>query len=325
MVLHYLKDSIPNRGMPHDLVDDNVRIDYGKLRHLVLMSQQGPRKTNGNFDMLRQVAAQGRALTKIRRSFPPEHLSHPENFLSLLYYFGLLSIEGEKQGLVRLGIPNQTVRHLLYGYIREAYRDVNLFSPDLHRLSLLLSRMAFRGEWRPLIDFLSTAIAEQTAIRDYIAGEKVLQGFFAAYFGLSEMFLMRSEGEIGKGYADLVLEPFTARYPDMGYGYVIELKYIRRGEMKSSVPPTGNVSSDVKDAAASGMIATRLTAARAQLRRYLADPVFRNRSAHFIGLALIFHGWELVACESVAATDDGARGRRTPAFHEKVDHADAQP
>ena len=35
MVLYYLKDSIPNRGIPEYLIDTNVRIDYGKLRHRV--------------------------------------------------------------------------------------------------------------------------------------------------------------------------------------------------------------------------------------------------------------------------------------------------
>ena len=41
---------------------------------------------------------------------------------------------------------------------------------------------------------------------------------------------MGSEVELAKGYADLVLELFTARYPDIGYGYVIELKYRKRSE-----------------------------------------------------------------------------------------------
>ena len=35
MVLYYLKASIPNRSMPDELIDTNVRIDYGKLRHLL--------------------------------------------------------------------------------------------------------------------------------------------------------------------------------------------------------------------------------------------------------------------------------------------------
>ncbi len=285
MVLYYLRKSIPNGSPPRELIDQNVRIDYGKLRHLMLVSRQGPKRLNGNFDLLRHLVAEGRGEAHIQRSFPLERLAEPENFLSLLYYFGLLGIEGTSGSKARLGIPNQTVRRLLYGHIRDAYRDVELFSVDLNRMFVLVTDMAFRGEWRPVIDFLSEAIAEQTGIRDYIAGEKVLQGFIAAYFGLSDAFLMRSEGELGKGYPDLVLEPFTARHPDMGYGYVIELKYVRRGE-----PQADHVA------------AARLADARSQLRRYLADAGLRARypSVRFIGLALVFHGWQLVACEEVA-------------------------
>ena len=36
MVLYYLDESIPNRGVPEYLIDTNVRIDYGKLRHLLV-------------------------------------------------------------------------------------------------------------------------------------------------------------------------------------------------------------------------------------------------------------------------------------------------
>ncbi len=285
MVLYYLDYSVVNGSAPRVLIDENVRIDYEKLRHLMLVSRRGPKRLNGNFDLLRHLVGDGRAEAHmVKRSFPLERLAEPDNFLSLLYYFGLLGIEEASGPKVRLGIPNQTVRRLLYGHIRDAYRDVNLFSVNLDRLFLLVTDMAFRGEWRPVIDFLSAAITDQTGIRDYIAGEKVLQGFMAAYFGLSDVFLMRSEGELGKGYPDLVLEPFTAHHPGIGYGYVIELKYVKRGE-----------------AHADDMVPTRLAEARTQLDRYLSDSSLRARcpSVRFIGLALVFHGWELVGCEAV--------------------------
>ncbi len=277
MVLYYLNKSIPNQHGPHDLIDDNVRIDYGKLRHLMLV----------NFDVLHELVGESRAETEIRKSFPLDRLAEPENFLSLLYYFGLLSVRGTHRGKVVLGIPNETVRHLLYGYIREALRDVKLFSVDLHRLDFLVTNMAYDGEWRPVVDFLTKAIAEQTGIRDYMAGEKVLQGFFAAYFGITDAFQMRSEGELGKGYPDLVLEPATALHPDMRYGYVIEMKYVARGD---------SLSAEQLDA--------RLAAAGSQLRRYLSDAGLRERhpAVRFVGLAIVFHGWELVACREVFAT-----------------------
>ena len=100
----------------------------------------------------------------------------------------------------------------------------------LFRFEQLLMGMANEGEWRPVLEFLSEAIVRQTGIRDYIAGEKVIQGFLAAYLSVTDYFVFRSEVELGKGHADISLEPLTARYPHLRVGYLIELKYLTRGE-----------------------------------------------------------------------------------------------
>ena len=132
-------------------------------------------------------------------------------------------------GVPRLGIPNQTVRRLMYGYLREAYEEVGVFALNLVELDRLTRRMALEGDWRPAVERLCKAVTEHTGIRDFIQGEKVLQGFLAAYLGASEYFVFHTEQELAKGYADIVLEPLVARYPGMRYGFVIELKYLSRG------------------------------------------------------------------------------------------------
>ena len=75
MVLYYLKDSIPNRDVPTYLIDTNVRIDYGKLRHLLVTGRQ----LNGNFDLLRDVIGEEQVDTRIRPGFPLQDLTDPEN------------------------------------------------------------------------------------------------------------------------------------------------------------------------------------------------------------------------------------------------------
>ena len=120
MVLYFLDHSVPNRRGPKDPIDTNVRIDYGKLRHLLVTG----RRLNGNFDLLRHIIADGEAESPIQASFPLERLAGRENFLSLLHYFGLLSIRGVARGLPRLGIPNQTVKRLMYGYLRDAWDEI---------------------------------------------------------------------------------------------------------------------------------------------------------------------------------------------------------
>ena len=280
MVLYYLKHSIPNRPVPTYLIDTNVRIDYGKLRHLLVVGRQ----LNGNFDLLRDVIGEEQVDTRIQPGFPLEHLSEPENFLSLLHYFGLLSIRDVQGVMPRLAIPNQTVKRLMYGYLRDGYRDVRVFSVNLFRFEQLMLRMATEGEWRPVLEFLSEAIARQTGIRDYIGGEKVIQGFLAAYLSVADYYVFRSEAELGKGHADIALEPLVARHPHLQRGYLIELKYLKRGE---PVDESG--------------VAAAAAEATAQLQRYLADERLARQfpGVRFIGLIVVFHGWELVFCDAV--------------------------
>ena len=96
-------------------------------------------------------------------------------------------------------------------------------------------------------------------------------------------FVIHSERELNKGYADLYLEPFLARYPDVAYGYAIEIKYLKRSEPADE-----------------SRVAERLREAEAQLRRYLADAGLRRHAAvRHLGLAVVFHGWELVAAAAV--------------------------
>ena len=293
MVLYYLQHSLPNLPGPDNLIDDNVRIDYGKLRHLLIVEREmNERQLNGNFDLLREVIAEGRAASEIVSSFPLARLAERENFLSLLHYFGLLSIRGVTSEIPQLAIPNQTVRRLMYGFLRDAYRDVRAFRLDLVEFDQLTRRMALEGEWRPVIERLSAAIAEQTSVRDYLQGEKMVQSFVAAYLSFSNYFVLHPEMELAKGYADLVLEPRPERYPGMSYGYVIELKYLRRGASKERITDTA-------------------AAAEEQARRYLGDRrlALRHPEAEFTGLALVFCGWELVhAAQAGAAVPPPAAG-----------------
>ena len=123
MVLYYVAESLVRSGPPSKLIDDNVRVDYGKLRHLLTIGG----RLNGNFDLLRAAMAEGRAECRVKRSFPPLQLDDPHNFLSLLHFFGLLSIRRDPLGEPELVVPNQTARKLLHVFLRDASHDVGAF------------------------------------------------------------------------------------------------------------------------------------------------------------------------------------------------------
>ncbi len=210
MIFYFLKRFLKSGRPPDHLIDRNIRIDYGKLRHLITLD----RKLNGNFSRLEQIIEDEGIRSDVVDSFPVEELTDPENFISLLYYFGLLTFGGKN----RLDIPNRTVKKLMYSYLRDGFRDVGMFKVDLWRFADLTWNMAYRGEWQPVFNFLADEVQKQTAIRDYLSGEKVIQTFLLAYLNVTDYFQTRTEVEFGKGFADLYLEPIPADPKPSGYG-----------------------------------------------------------------------------------------------------------
>ncbi|CAK0776467.1 AAA family ATPase [Gammaproteobacteria bacterium] len=274
MVLYYLNYLYRNHTPPDELIDHNVRIDYGKLRHLV----QIDKTLNGNFSRLKEIIELGEYAGEVATSFPVEALLQQENFVSLLYYFGLLTFAGEQEGRPLLRVPNETIWQLMYGYLRSAYQEVEVFKPSLWKLGELLHRMAYRGEWMAFFDYLSEQIQEQASVRDYLQGEKMVQGFLLAYLNLSPYFICHSEKESSDGFVDLFLAPFFFRYPDMRHGYLIELKYI-------------SCSKDSPEKRQA-----EIAKAEAQLWRYAGDERVQKAlsAARLHPLVLVYSGWELV-------------------------------
>lgn len=279
MILYYMKEAYDLPNKPKYLIDENVRIDYGKLRHLMTIGNE----LNGNFDLLINIIANGGTGSSIVKSFPYEKLTEQENFVSLLYYFGLLSFNGTYKGNPYLSIPNNTVRELMYSYIRGAYEDVDTFKLDVFGLKRIVRDMAYDGEWREFFTFMADEINKQTKIRDYLEGEKVVQTFFLAYLNITDVFIPLTEQETNKGYADIVLKPFFLKYPDIKCGYLIEFKYISQNKF----------TKELKN--------KKIEESKTQLAKYVNDeklkmmmhlPPYGN--AIMKKLIIIFNRWEMV-------------------------------
>ncbi len=177
-VLYFLREYMIDSQFPVSLIDQNARIDYMKLRHLVVIDQKGSPRTNGNFSKLRQIMEYQVVHSAIADRFPIHKLVSPENFISLLYYFGLLTITGideEKKAILK--IPNEAIKRLYYDYFKETYEDTGIFTLNLSKYEALMREMAFNGKWEPLIEYLVEQMEASMGIRDIITGEKAIQAF----------------------------------------------------------------------------------------------------------------------------------------------------
>jgi len=287
-ILYFLKEYIIDSQIPGNLIDENARIDYMKLRYLIISDKKGSPKTNGNFSKFRQIIENNTIHSTLADRFPVEKLVSPENFVSLLYYFGLLTIDGiDEENKAILKIPNETIKRLFYDYIKETYEETGLLTIDFSHYETLMKKLAFNGDWKPLIAYLAEQMANSMGLRDLITGEKALQAFLNVYLGLSALYLVYSERELEKGYADLVLEPFLAQYPLVKYSYLFEIKYIKPQVKKQEL--TTEKIQKIKEEAAS------------QLNRYGKDEKFRKALGHTTlkKSVLIFCGVELVIYDEI--------------------------
>jgi len=288
-VLYFLKEYMIDSRIPGTLIDNNARMDYMKLRYLILSDKKNTpqttqtTQTNGNFSKLRQILENDTLHSTIVERFPIAKLTSPENFISLLYYFGLLTITGsDEENKAILKIPNEAIKRLYYDYIKETYEEAGILTIDLSRYEAAMKEMAFSGKWKPLIAYLVDRMETSMGIRDLITGEKAIQAFLNVYLGLSALYLVYSEKELKKGYADLVLEPFLAQYPGLKYSYLIEIKYIKpQGKKKELTPENLN---KIKEEAEN------------QLNKYSLDEKFRKTIGQTTlkKLALIFSGNRMV-------------------------------
>ncbi len=119
MVLYFLRNFM-NRGEgPKEMIDPNTKTDYNKMRKLIQLDRlDGDRK-----GIIRKIAETGQIITRLEETFPARMITNPQIFPSLLFYYGMLTINGTFGSQLVLGIPNNNVRKQYYGYLLEEYQD----------------------------------------------------------------------------------------------------------------------------------------------------------------------------------------------------------
>ena len=237
-VLYFLQQYLLRSKIPLELIDRNARFDYEKLRHLIIIDKKGTvSETNGNFSKLQQIIADSAVHSTIATGFPIAEVAGSKNFISLLYYFGLLSIRGmDDENTPVLIIPNQMVRRLYYDYINDTYEETGILHLDTEKYTELIKGMAYRGNWQELVEYIAGRMEASLSLRDLMASEKAHQVFWNVYLGLGALYNVYPEKELNQGFADLALVPMLLQYPSIKYSYLVELKYIKPSENDSAVP-----------------------------------------------------------------------------------------
>lgn len=223
MVLYFVDNYIRNGGrMPRNMVEENIRVDYNKLRMLIRKDKEFAHDAS----TIQTLVQQGYVTGELKTGFPAEAVAEPDNFVSLLFYFGMLTISGTLEGETRLTIPNQVVREQLYSYLLDTYNDAELRFDNWEK-GKFASSMAYRGDWKFYFDYIAECLHRYSSQRDKQKGEAYVHGFTLAMTAQNRFYRPISEQDNQEGYADIFMSPLLEIYKDMLHSYIIELKYAK--------------------------------------------------------------------------------------------------
>jgi hypothetical protein len=278
MVLYFIDKYIQNGcEMPENMLDVNIRTDYSKLRMLIRRDKE----FLNDASVIQTIVEQGCILGRVAESFPARTITQPQNFVSLLFYFGMLTFGGLERGMHKLVIPNEVVREQLYKYLLEMYNENSLMQEDYKR-NELASRLAFDGEWAPYFSYIAECIGRFSSTRDIQKGEAFVHGFTLAMTSLNDFYRPLSETDANKGYADIFLRPLFEVYRNIAHSYIVEFKYVKLSEGEP-------------------MIDLRREEAVSQLKRYAESDIVRSQlgGTQLHSLVIVFYGMEMRVCEEV--------------------------
>ena len=223
MVLFYLRNYVMYKSSPEVMLDPNTKTDYNKLRNLIQLDRlDGDRK-----GILRKIAEEGEIVAEVLPSFLAYQLIRPRMFVSLLFYYGMLTIKGMRGARPILSIPNNNVRMQYYNFLMEEYD--RRCSIEVSNLQDGFDSLAFDGEWRSVMQYMCDCYKQLSSVRDSIEGERNIQGFFMAYLSLCNYYIIAPELELQHGYCDFFLLPNMTHY-QAAHSYILELKYLSKSD-----------------------------------------------------------------------------------------------
>ena len=296
MVLYFLSEVDRKREYPADMLDLNVRTDYRRLQRIGVLSgvAADERRT-----LLEAILADGGIESAIVRQFGVGSLSSQTQFISLLYYLGMLTLcpSPPSASGYRLEIPNRVIRELQWEHLAALLKDQARLTLDTRDLEGALHTMAVLGDIAPFLDLFHERVVKAVGLKDLRRfDEKALKLMLLSFISLSRLFYPLSEKEFAQGYCDLFLG-VSPLYPGAKFAWLLELKYL----------PAGAKAPQIERAFAE---------AAAQVERYASDerlvPLLTQGQALKAG-ALVFVGARKVLFRPWTQGTGRKKRRRSPA------------
>jgi len=266
-MINYFFNELMDEGKIKELMDLNIKTDYGRIKMLL--------KKSSNLDKLNTIIETNAIKSDVVARFSIDKIHEPKNFISLLYYMGLITLDKNQiSGRPILKIPNYSIKTIYWEYLENMILERNpkmLYDPDV--IADGLEALAFEDQYDNFFDCFQKNFLANISNRDLENfSEKNVKFLLLSILFQTNLYLPISELENSGGYTDLYLQRRTNLYPKMLNDWIWEIKYIKQADSKNTA-----------------LMEEKLNEAIEQLKRYKESNLFKDRT-DVRYLAVVFTG-----------------------------------
>ena len=274
MVLYFATQLTPRRKCkyPEKLIDINIASDYGKIRRLFQLKDP-----DQNYQVIDQLIHDGFVTSQLTEQFSFDRDFTRQDFISLLFYMGFISIENAQGPRLHFTTPNFVIKGLYWEYFTQLLQERFSVQIEVSQIENAFYELAYQNQLAPFLKLIESVLKELSN-RDFIQfDEKYIKVLFVAFASLANLYYIRSEQETEQKYVDILFLHRPPYFPN--YQFAFELKYLKKSE--------------------SAQLETTVPKAIAQLQGYLQSEALQ-RLDNLKAYVIVFVGPEMRAVEAVA-------------------------
>ena len=266
LVMYYLRELSQLGRPPKKLVDGNLSATGSKIENITCLINK-----DANYEILNELLLQNEVTANLTEDFELDKMFSKDDFISMLFYNGYITIKELDQMKLKFTIPNYVTQTLYASYFVELTDTAKKYKIDTSKISDSIIQLGQYGE----IDDLVARVQEFLfccSVRDKENfNEMNLKHVFGMILSLTSQFITYAEYPAGQGFADMYIQKSADSLAN--YESIVELKYLSVKDSKKA-----NMKKLVKEA-------------NEQLSRYLKDKRLEQKE-NLKKFVVIFKGFE---------------------------------
>ncbi len=226
MVISFLAKFSDRFIYPDEMADINVTSDYKKIANIL-----GLLPGEVSDSIIQEILDKDLISEKLTIQFNFELPYTRIEAISLLFYNGLLTIQGERFQFYEFVIPNYVIKVMYWEYFRYLFEERHQIQYESMPIKEFLIEMSESGKINKLVEYVHY-ILKNLSNRDLQKfSEKNIKMIFMTLLMGNNAYFVRSEQENNEGYADLLLIP-TKLNPGKE-NFLLELKYLKKSSKEN--------------------------------------------------------------------------------------------